>query len=250
MNLQISEIPKGRKPSPLKGIIYGENGIGKSTFCAGFKNPVFLDLEGNIDHLDCHKQALSTYQEALEFLDLLTKEEHDFKTVVVDSLDILEQMIWTQICQQHGWKSIVEGAYGAGFTQALELWNYFKQKLSELRLAKKMNVLLIAHEEQRKRHDPSKGEYYRTELRLQSKAQGLLFDWVDFILYATLDFIIVEQSGPFNKVSKQVRTKSDKRVLYTNLEDKGFIAKNIFNLPLKLPLESKAFLTAVRQFYA
>jgi len=91
------EISIGKKISPLKAIIYGDNGIGKTTFAASAKNPIIVDLEGNCNHIEAPKQRITSLDELEELLNALMAQDHDYKTLVIDSLDSLEVLISEKI---------------------------------------------------------------------------------------------------------------------------------------------------------
>ena len=73
--------------------------------------------------------------------DELRGEKHDYETVVIDSLDWLERLIWDKLCQQYGVASIekVDGGYARGYTHALTHWRDVINLLNALRNDK--NVL-------------------------------------------------------------------------------------------------------------
>lgn len=239
-------ISKEKKIRPLKILIYGPNGVGKSTFCARSLHPIFLDLEGNVDHLDVPRQAVNNYEEVFGFLDFLLKEEHPFKTLVVDSLESLEQLFWAQVEKENNVTSLGKIPFGGGYMQALELFKYFRETLSLLHQEREMNICLIGHEALKTVNTPNLESFDRIEVRIQGKAAGLLMDWCTAVIYATRDVVIHKEKGAFQQEHKKAR--DIQRILYTD-GNASFIAKNIYNLPLVMPLQWQTFKDHVEQFY-
>ncbi|MEX0641137.1 MAG: AAA family ATPase, partial [Pirellulales bacterium] len=103
----MQQIHQGRRHSPPRLLIYGTEGIGKSTTAAGAPNPIFIPTEDGLDQIDCASfplaQKLADVDAALQSL---VREEHDFQTVVIDSADWLERLVWDQLCEQYGVSSI------------------------------------------------------------------------------------------------------------------------------------------------
>jgi hypothetical protein len=106
-------------------VVYGTEGIGKSTFAAGAPRPVFIQTEDGLDEITCDKfQLATTYDEVLTALAELRAEQHDYETVVIDSLDWLERLVWDRVCQDSGVTSIekADGGFAKGYTHALTYW--------------------------------------------------------------------------------------------------------------------------------
>jgi len=246
---------KGKKLTPLKLVIYGDNGVGKSYFASHATKPVFLDLEGNIDHLDVFKQEAYSWTEVLGFIDLLNREEHDFKTLVIDSIDALEQLNWTDICKGVDANSItdkVKLGYGQGYALAAERAKYLLGRIEKLRQDRKMNIILIGHQAIKKIDNPEVVEYDLFCLRVNEKFASLVSDWSHTILFANYEmYTTLNEKGERMVIhAKDPSVESDqrKRVLYTT-GTSSVLAKNVFNLPQKLPLDWKVFSQHVSEFF-
>src|ERR1019366_10337001 len=91
----------GKRPRIL---IYGPQKIGKSSFGALSDRPVFIQTEDGLDAINVDAFPLTTltdngglgFKGVMDNLNSLLKEEHNFGTVVVDSLDWFEPMVWEQ----------------------------------------------------------------------------------------------------------------------------------------------------------
>src|SRR5205823_214490 len=129
-------------------LVYGTEGIGKSTYAAGAPKPIFIPIEDGLDEIDCEKFPLATrYDEVLSAIGDLRTQPHDYESVAIDSLDWLERLVWDKLCTEFGVNSIekVDGGYAKGYTHALTYWREILSQLNALRLSRGMVVILIAH---------------------------------------------------------------------------------------------------------
>jgi hypothetical protein len=238
----LSKVTKGRIEKPFLLLIHGAPGVGKSTFCADAPNPIFLGTEDGTANLDCARfPAISKFADAQQAVRELAESKHDFKTLVIDSLDWLEPMVFAQVCSDSQSESIESalGGYGKGYVAALDKWRGFIAQLGGLR-DRGMNVLVIAHSQVKKIDDAVENKAWdRVTLKLNEKASGLWQEFVDCILYATYQ---VHTKADQNKT----RAYSDgSRVLLTEWRP-TFVAKNRYGLPFELPLSWDSFADAVK----
>jgi adenylate kinase family enzyme len=238
-------IKQGKERTPLKLIIYGSNGVGKSTFAADSKKPIFLDLEGNIDHLDVGKQALFSFAEVEEFLRCLLLLPHSYKTVVIDSIDKLEEYIWEALEAE---KDDKELQYGKKYVHSANMFRTLLNLLDDLRKKKKMNVILIGHCARKRCENPLVQVYDKIDLRLQERAAAVLCDWAHCIFYA-MNRITLEQDDKGFKQKRARAVADDTRILYTE-GNTAYVAKNVYDLETEMPLDWETFMAAVTRFYA
>ena len=199
--INLQSIKQGAQLRAPRIVLLGVEKIGKSTFAAGADRPIFLPIrqEEGVDDLDVAKfPTLQNFNQVREALGTLAKEDHDFKTVVIDSASALEPIIYGDVCETEKAASIekVGGGYGKGYTEALSRWRELMQALDYLREHKNMACILIGHVDIKKFDDPLNDSYDQFTFALNSKASAALFRWADFIGFAnTKTYVKKEQAG-------------------------------------------------------
>jgi len=238
--MTLANISRGKQERPLRVIIYGVEGVGKSTFASQAPNPVFLCAEDGTSQLDVSRfPSPKTWNEVLEAVKVLTHDEHEFKTLVIDTLDWLEPLCWQHVCQTQGRGNIEEFGYGKGYVMAVEQWRILLGRLDTLVRTRRMNVILVAHGAVRRVDDPQTGPFDRYRMKVHEKASDVLREWVDAILFARHEVVTIERNG------KMRGRSSGARVLHTTWTA-AYDAKNRFDLPETLPLAWDEFESAVR----
>jgi hypothetical protein len=187
----MASIRTGKRHAPPRLLLYGTEGIGKSTYAAQAPNPIFIPTEDGLGEIDCASFPLAKQlTDVEESLTALAKEPHEYQTVVIDSLDWLEQLIWDDLCRISNSASIekVDGGYGKGYIAALGFWRHILDLLDVLHKQRNMAVILIAHAKVERFEDPESTAYDRYSPRLHKHASALLTEWVDAVLFATRKF--------------------------------------------------------------
>ena len=183
----LSTVTTGKTSQPPRIMIYGTEGVGKSTFASSAPNPIFIQTEDGLSEIDTSKFPLCTsFDDVVSQLKAIRDEEHSFNTVVIDSLDWLERLIWDRVCQDYGVKSIekADGGFGKGYVHALTYWRQIVSLLNEIRVKKSLAVILIAHTKVERFEDPEHPAYDRYSPRLHKLANSLICEWVDAVLFA------------------------------------------------------------------
>jgi hypothetical protein len=140
----LNTITKGRRPRYIWALIYGTDGVGKSTMCSQAPHPIFVAAEKGTEQLDVARfPQAESIGELFAQLRTLQTEKHDFQTVVLDSLDWIEPLIWKAVCDEGKVENIEQfgGGYGKGYVRALDLWRTLIKELAVLN--QNMHVLLI-----------------------------------------------------------------------------------------------------------
>jgi hypothetical protein len=244
-NSSIAELAQGRvsintvrvvhAALPRRVLIHGTEGVGKTTLAGRFPKPIFLQTEdGTPGGLTLATFGLlSTYGQLRDALAALANEAHDFATVVLDSADKLEGLIWADVCAVNGWPSIEAAGFGKGYVVADQWWRDALAGFDWLRRERGMTVVLLAHSAIETVNDPRAPAYASYQLRLHKRARGLVLDEMDAVGFLSTDVVVhTEDAGGFNKKRNRADGGSTR---YLHFEARpAFVAKSRFELPSKL----------------
>lgn len=223
------QIISGKQSTALKIVIYGPEGIGKSTFAAQFPRPVFIDTEGSTKHMDVARTPKPTsWAMLLDQVRWFRDNPNEFVTLVLDTADWAEQMCVTDLCARNKKAGIEDFGYGKGYTYLSEDFGKLLNLLEEV-VERGMNVVVTAHAKMRKFEQPDEmGAYDRWELKLQKTTAPLLKEWADMVLFANYKtYAVRTQDG-------KVKAQGGSRVMYTS-HHPCWDAKNRQGLAEELP---------------
>lgn len=242
--MTLSNLVSGKLAKPLRVVLYGVEGIGKSTFASQAPAPVFIGAEDGTSAIDVTRfPSPESFQDIMDAIGELYGQEHDFKTVVLDSVDWAEQLINDAVAKENNVSGIEGLGYGKGYIYAAEKLLQMLRGFDAL-VSKGMNVILVGHAQVKTFNDPEYQPYDRYSLKLSKQAVPKVQEWCDALLFANYDTRI-ENVG--TEKNPNVRAKSfNKRQLHTNRRA-AFDAKNRYGLPDRLPLEWEAFWQAYQQ---
>jgi len=233
-------IRSSRTPQPRRILLYGVQGVGKSTWATQAPAPIFLPTEEGLNNLDTQTfPLLVSWENVQEAVEALYTEDHAYRTVVIDSLDRLEQLIWGDVCVEHRLKNIEEAGYGKGYVYALSRWNWIFQGLDALRSQRGMAVILIAHAKIERFEAPETSSYDRYGVRLHKTAAAVVQEWADEVLFATYEVFVKVERGGFGK-EKGKAVGQGNRILRTS-ERPFASAKNRLGLPDEIPFQWSEF---------
>lgn len=224
---------RGPQATPPRVVLYGGHGIGKSTLASQFPSPIFISTEDGLDSLDVtsfpRAQALGDVVGAIK---TLIKEPHDFRTVVVDSVDwLIEPLIVTSVESAHDAKDL---AYGKGAMLIAEEFREILQGLDVLRTRRGMNVVLIAHSAVVRFEDPRTEPYDRYQPKLPNRCNALLQEWADVIAFAAFKVIIRKADTGFNNQKTRGVTTGERLLHF--VENPAYAAKNRYNCPEEIEM--------------
>src|SRR6516225_11414432 len=241
----LSSISHGKRPRHIFALIYGTDGVGKSSWASHAPRPIFIGAEKGTEQLDVARfPQTDSIGELLAQISALQTEKHEFDSVVLDSLDWVEPLIWKAVCHEGKVETIEQyaGGYGKGYVRALDLWRTLLKELSVLN--DKMHVLLIGHAQIKSFQDPELPTAYdRYQLKINDKAAAQVREAADAVLFARFETELVKVNG-----SKPKARGEGKRIMYTESRP-GWDAKNRFQLPFCMPLDWKTFGDTIRAFY-
>jgi hypothetical protein len=234
--MDLDNVSRGQLNLPWRIVVYGVEGVGKTTLGTDADHPIVLGPEAGTSHMAHVTRAPKprNWKDVLDFLQQLLAREHPYKTLVVDSLDWLEPLIWDAVCKQAKVDKIekVDGGYGKGYVAAVDDWREFLHKLDELREAKGMQIILIAHSQIKRTPNPDGSDFERYQLAINPKAADLVKQWADLVLFARFKTATAQID---NRI-KGVDAGTAKRVLHTE-HRATFDAKNRVGLPPEIPLD-------------
>lgn len=229
------EVIKGKRAAPRRTLLYGTHGIGKSTWAANAPNPIVIATEDGLDDVGVDRTPLctKTIDVARWLIDLSGEETHPYKTVVIDTLDWLEKLIWSAVAEEANKKSIEDIGYAKGYVFALKRWEQLLHMLDACR-ARGMNVVLLAHAKVEKFAPPDTDAYDRWVPDLHKLASAVVEEWCDEVLFATYQVSTIKREEGFNSRIRAVG--SGDRVVYTS-ETPTHRAKRRIQLPDQMPLD-------------
>lgn len=233
--ISLANVTEVSQTLPPRVLVHGQEGVGKTTLGARFPNAVFLQFEdGTPAGLTLNSFGpLSSYADGLAALAALGNEQHDFRTLVVDSLDALEKQLWSHACAENHWSTIEAPGYGKGYVVADRYWHDFLAGTNWLRGKCGMNIVLLAHSAIETVNDPRAPSYTSYQLRLHRRARGIVADEVDLILFLAADVHVTSEDAGFGK--KRGRADGGAtRYLHTEARP-AFLAKSRFDLPARIP---------------
>lgn len=233
--------------SAQKVVLYGSEGIGKSTFASCFPDPIFIDTEGSTKKLNVKRMDKPTSWTMLkEQIKYIIAHPELCSTLVVDTIDWAEQLCIDDICARANKKGIEDFGYGNGYVYEKEEIGRFLNLLDEV-IAKNINVVLTAHAQLRKFEQPDEmGAYDRWELKLGKKTSSqispLIKEWADMVFFANYKTVTV-----LNEKTNKIKAQGGQRVMYTT-HHPCWDAKNRDGLPEEIPFDFSAISHIIPDF--
>lgn len=228
------EITKGIIGGPKKVLIYGPEGIGKTTFASKFPDPVFIDTEGSTKEMDVARlPAPSSWTRIKEEVRYVIAHPNVCRTLVVDTADWAEKMAIQSVLDEHQKNGIEDFGYGNGYRYVYEKFGELLNLLNDV-IDSGIHVVLTAHATLRKFEQPDEmGAYDRYTMKLidspKTSIAAAVKEWADMVLFANYKTIVVTDSK-----TKKTRAQGGSRVMYTT-HHSCWDAKNRFSLPDELP---------------
>jgi len=258
MAVTLASVAPTKHANPPRFVLHGGEKVGKSTFFSQAPGAIFVRTEDGLNGIDAAAfPVANTYLDVIEAFSALDSAEHNYKTLIVDSADWLEQLIWAQVCSDHNAKSIelAGGGYGKGYTFALDYWKQVISWLDYLNKNRNMAIGVICHSVVIPFNDPEHEPYDRYEMKLHSTkkqrgARDMLLEWADIIGFARKPIIVTKKEDTTQKPGKDGAPKVA-RAIATNQSNElclvgspAYVAGNRYSLPEKIPLNWADFQAA------
>lgn len=227
-------ITRGRIQTPKKVIIYGPEGIGKSTFAAGAPDPLFIDTEGSTNQLDVARfDQPSSWSMLKQQVQYVISYPDVCRTLVIDTADWAEKLEIEELCRKKGWDGLEAPGFGKGYTYSAEEFGQLLNLLNDV-VAKGVNVIITAHAWLRKVELPEEmGSYDHWEMKTSKKVAPMLREWADAVFFANYKVIVTNIDGQGAQKGKN-KASGGRRVMYTT-HTPFWDAKNRYSLPDELP---------------
>lgn len=229
------QIISGVLPKAVKAVIYGPEGIGKTTFASMAPDPLFIDTEGSTTRLNVKRlPAPTSVSMIMEEIFYVRNNPGICQTLVLDTADWAERMCRDAVCSKYSKAGLEDFGYGKGYTYMYEDFGKILNTLDEV-VERGIHVILTAHAAMRKFEQPNEdGSYDRWELKLVNSQKcsiaNMVKEWADMVLFANYETIVVKNEEKKNKA------QGGKRVMYT-AHHPCWDAKNRFGLAEKLPFD-------------
>ncbi len=224
-------ITKGKINRAQKVVIYGPEGIGKSSLAACFPDPVIIDTEGGTAHMDVRRiDKPCSWEELLGIVKEVAATPDICKSLVIDTADWAEQLIVTYLCEKYKQSSIESFGYGKGYTYMAEEFARLLMSLDRV-ISAGIHVVVTAHAKMRKFEQPDEmGAYDRWEMKLSKQTAPLLKEWCDMLLFCNYQTFVVTSENSTKKA------QGGKRVIYTS-HHPAWDAKSRIALPEIIDLD-------------
>ena len=239
-------ITRGPSASAPKILLLGVEGVGKSTAGSQCDSPVFLCSESGLVGSQFEGVAHftpKTYKDALDFVDAIADQNHEYKTLVIDTADWMEPLVNAAVIARAGKadiRSIEDFGFGKGYELAVDEWRQMTARLDRV-AAKGVMVLVLAHTMIKPFNNPTGENYDRYEPKLAKKSAGLMKEWADCVLFAEFETFV--SSGA--KGMKAKGAGGTIRVVHTE-RTAAWDAKNRYNLPATMPFDFPAIIAAIK----
>lgn len=228
-----SNLVVGKQHLPPRICFYGVHGVGKSKLASRFPKPIFISTEDGLASLDVTSfPRAKTIEDVASNIKSLIKEEHDFKTAVLDSADwTIEPLIVSDIDSKYDEKA---QAYGKGQMYVAEAFREILQGFDVLRKKRGMNIILLAHSAIVRFDDPRSEGYDRFQPKIPNRCNAILQEWCDVIAFAGYKVLIKKSDAGFNQQKARGVTTGERLLHF--VEQPAFVAKNRYDMPEDIEL--------------
>lgn len=240
MNSILQQTMQSKRPVYRRTGVIGSSGIGKTTFASCWPSPYFIATEDGQAHIDVPMQLCASYEHVEAILNAFAPggEEHEYKTLVIDSLDWLESLVHAVVLREHNantgdqCQSVSELPYGHGWSNTATKFHDLFRKLDEIR-SRGMHVVLIAHGENVKIEEAGRPAYDKFCPKMHRFIRAMFVEWVDEMLCLLRDNEVTEIVDGMKRRGIGV---TGQRTIFTE-DTTRHMAKSRLPLPPQMPLD-------------
>ena len=237
-------IKRGVTQEPIRIVLHGVPGVGKTTFAADIPGAVFVGPEDGAGDLDISRIVVHTWAELLSVLAAFVSEPSDYRALVLDTIDWIEKLLHQHITKGACSMEAAEKGYGKAYKLAAEETLKLTQTLDAIRMKRRMAIVALAHTGLVKFDDPEDQAYDRYQIRIHKDAAPIWSDWADVVLFANFDIKVRRTGDDVTKGRGKALDREPPRVLYTSRRP-AFDAKNRYKLDHEIPLSWADFSAAI-----
>lgn len=249
MAISLSSLKSSKNTNPPIVLLYGVDGVGKTSLAAEWPSPIYLPTEGERPPSDVEMampDTVESYNEMLDVFGELLTTQHDFKTVIVDSLDGFEPLVWQATAARLGVNSIEEPGYGKGYVEADNEWRDFLGGASALSRSG-INVVMLAHPEIVRFDSPVTDPYSRYTPKLHKRGNALVREQADIVAFMNYRVSLKEKEVAPKKTVAHAEGGKERQI-HLN-EGAGFLAKNRFSMPDNIAYRKGQGYAALSKFW-
>jgi hypothetical protein len=246
--LTLGNISSAGPGLPNRLILHATEGWGKTSFGAMAPGAVFVQARGEtglgtlIDANQVpatpHFPAAPDWTEFLAAIDVLLNEQHQYRTLVIDTINGAERLCHEYVCEtEYGgqWGDSGFMAYHKGFETSLSPWREMLSRLDRLRTERRMSIILLCHTAVKNFKNPEGSDYDRYQTKMHDKTWALTKEWADIVLFGHYRTLTVGKGGR-EETDPTKRAKAiggEERILLTQ-RTAAYDAKNRLGLPAEI----------------
>lgn len=232
---------------PTRFALHSVEGFGKSTLAAYFPRPVFLAAENAIPRdLPFRPKQFpkpQKWEDVLAAVESLRVDDHDFETLVVDTVDWIEPLIHQFVCHRDSSRrsninkagnlliTIADYGFGVGPDVSAEEMKKFLNALDRLQYERGMHVVLLMHSHMKKVSNPFGTDYDSWKPKLQEKCARAVVEWAENVFFGYFEVA----ASKLKEESKAKGVSTGRRLLGTQ-HNALYDAKNRMSLPSPIEL--------------